>query len=75
MVNYRGAEKVSQGLRRELLSGIPVEDLRKRKKQSKLALSAMREIQEQKQGGSFLWWLLGAGLFMVVILLLMSISF
>jgi hypothetical protein len=57
------------------LSGIPVEDLRKRKKQSELALSAMREIQEQKQGGSFLGWLLGAGLFIVVIMLLIRISF
>jgi hypothetical protein len=56
------------------LSGIPVEELRKRKKQSKLALSAMREIQEQKQGGSFLWWLLGAGLLIVVIMLLIRIS-
>jgi hypothetical protein len=57
------------------LSGIPIEDLRKRKTQSKLALSAMREIQNQKQGGSFLWWLLGAGLIIVFIMLLIRISF
>jgi hypothetical protein len=57
------------------LSGIPVEDLRKRKKQSKLALSAMREIEGQNRGGSFLWWLLGAGLLIVVIMLLLKISF
>jgi len=57
------------------LSGIPVEDLRKRKKQSKLALSAMREIQDQKQGGSFLWWLLGAAAFIILIMLLLKISF
>ena len=35
------------------MSGIPVEELRKRKKDSKLALRAMREIQDQKHGGSF----------------------
>jgi hypothetical protein len=75
MVKYRGADSGSSDLGERLLSGIPVEDLRKRKKQSKLALSAMREIQEQKQGGSFLWWLLGAGLLIVVIMLLIRVSF
>ena len=58
-----------------MLSGIPVDELRKRKKQSKLALSAMREIQEQKQGRSFLWWLLGPGLFIFVIMLLIRVLF
>jgi hypothetical protein len=57
------------------LSGIPIEDLRKRKKQSELALRAMREIQGQKQGGSFLWWLLGAAVFIILIMLLLKISF
>jgi len=57
------------------LSGIPVEDLRKRRKQSKLALHAMREIENQKQGGSILWWLLGAGLIIVFIMLLIRVSF
>jgi hypothetical protein len=57
-----------------LLSGIPVEDLRKRKKQSKLALSAMREIQNQKHGGSFWWWGLGAALLVIFLVWLMKIS-
>jgi hypothetical protein len=57
------------------LSGIPVEDLRKRKKDSKLALSAMREIEDQKHSGSFSWWLLGAAAFIILIMLLLKISF
>jgi hypothetical protein len=56
-----------------LLSGIPVEELRKRKKQSEFALRAMRELQEQRQSGSFLWWLLGVGLIIVFIMLLTRI--
>jgi hypothetical protein len=57
------------------LSGIPVEDLRKRKKQSKLALRALRELQDKKQSGSFWWWLLGAAAFIILIVLLLKISF
>gem|GEM_PF-5615761 len=57
-----------------MLSGIPVEDLRKRKKQSELALSAMREIQREPRVGSFLWWLLGAGLLVIAAIVLISTS-
>jgi hypothetical protein len=57
------------------LSGIPVEELRKRKKQSKLALSAMRELQDHKHGPSFLWWLLGGVLLIILIPWLMKIFF
>jgi hypothetical protein len=57
-----------------MLSGIPVEDLRKRKKQSKLALRAMREIQKERRSGSFLWWLLGTGLLVIAALVLIGTS-
>ncbi len=57
------------------MPGIPVEDLRKRRQESKQALRAMREIQSQRHGGSFLWWLLGAGLIIVILMLLMRVSF
>jgi hypothetical protein len=71
-----GAQTQDQvALGERLLSGIPVEDLRKRKKHSKLALRAMREIEGQNRGGSFLWWLLGAGLINALVILLMRASF
>jgi hypothetical protein len=57
------------------LSGIPVEDLRKRKKESKLALRAMREIERERGGGSFLWWSVGAAAFIILIMLLLKILF
>jgi hypothetical protein len=52
------------------LSGIPFDKLQKRKKQSELALRAMRDIQNRKPGGSFPWFLLLAALIIVIVIVL-----
>jgi predicted nicotinamide N-methyase len=59
----------------ELLSGIPVEKLKKRQEQSKQTLRAMREIEKPKQGAPVWWLLLWAGVITVFIVLLIRISF
>ncbi|MGO9118289.1 MAG: hypothetical protein ACLQPD_11855 [Desulfomonilaceae bacterium] len=54
-----------------LISGIPIDKLRKHQKDSKQALHAMQEIERQRVGGSFFWrWLLRAAAFAILVLLL-----
>jgi len=54
------------------LSGIPIEKLRRHKKQSEKGLRIMREQQDQKYGGSWFWWLFGLGVFLVCAALLIT---
>jgi hypothetical protein len=48
------------------LRGIPIDKVLNRKKQSQMALRAMRDIENQKQGGSLLRWLLWTALIIVI---------
>jgi hypothetical protein len=57
-----------------LLSKIPIQELRKRKKQSDLALHAMQELQDRRYGGLSFWWFLGTGLTILTLVLLTRIS-
>jgi len=59
-----------------LISGIPIDKLRKHQKESKQALHAMQEIERQRVGGSFFWrWLLPAVAFAIFVLLLRYLLF
>jgi len=59
----------------KLLSGIPFDKIRKRKKESESALRAMRDIQNQKHGRSFPRLLLWAALIIVVLFAVIRFSF
>jgi len=57
------------------LPPIPIEKLRKRKRQSEKALRIMLELQKPKQSGSWFMWLFGSVVFLVFAALLIKSLF
>jgi hypothetical protein len=67
-------EKIMPASRdKKQLSGIPVEKLRRHKKQSEKGLDLIQEIDDRDRGASLWWWLLASLIFVFLAIFLRKV--